>query len=162
MRARGLPAPLSREGGPSYREAKGGDVQPVPLVLLRVYAQVRLPRGRVPHRRNHSLLSRLPPSTSGCRLHPVRNLRSSRDDAAPPHRAKTRFSPVLRHAGRILEFGPQKSKGKYRDATRNDSGMGAAATSQSPPAGLITRGRTIATMPPRSSPCAPPTTASRA
>ena len=25
MRARGLTAPLSREGGPSYREAKGGD-----------------------------------------------------------------------------------------------------------------------------------------
>ena len=112
-------------------------------------------------RRNHSLLSRLPPSTSGCRLHPVRNLRSLRD-AAPPHRAKRSFSPVLRHTGRILEFGPQKSKGKYRDATGNDSGMGAAATSQSPPAGLITRGRTMATMPPRSSPCAPPTTASRA
>jgi hypothetical protein len=36
---------------------------------------------------------------------------------------KEASSPVLRHAGRILEFGPQKSKGKYRDATRNDSGM---------------------------------------
>jgi hypothetical protein len=47
MRARGLTAPLSRVGGPSYREAKGGDVQPVPLVLLRVYGHVRLPRGRV-------------------------------------------------------------------------------------------------------------------
>jgi hypothetical protein len=35
---------------------------------------------------------------------------------------KEASSPVLRHAGRILEFGPQKSKGKYRDATRNDSG----------------------------------------
>ena len=35
MRARGLTAPLSREGSPSYREAKGGDVQPVPLVLLK-------------------------------------------------------------------------------------------------------------------------------
>ena len=47
MRARGRTAPLSREGGPSYREAKGRDVHAVPLVLLRVYAQVRLPRGRV-------------------------------------------------------------------------------------------------------------------
>jgi len=43
MRARGLTAPLSREGGPSYREAKGGDVQPALSVFQGRYAHVRLP-----------------------------------------------------------------------------------------------------------------------
>jgi hypothetical protein len=107
--------------------------------------------------RIHPLLSRLPPSTRGCHLNPSGNLRSLRADAAPPHRTEGSFSPLLRHAGRVLEFGPQKSKAEFRDkfrhefredfreafsrlvraqsfATWHDSGMSAAATSQSSPA----------------------------
>ena len=56
MRARGLTAPLSREGGPSYREAKGGDAQPQPFWQARYYdfnvwsAQERVEKLRYIHR----------------------------------------------------------------------------------------------------------------
>lgn len=137
------------------RKANG---DPCQSLALREKKVLPLPRAngssasRHQQQRNHPFLSCLSPSTRRCHLNPIRDLRSLRDDAPPPHRAQRSYSPVLRHAGRVHKFGlperHRKSKTNFGDeftyllrsqtlAARNNSGLRAAAPSQTTSARLI-------------------------